>query len=74
MDYPIVDLTADIAAQHAHRWRDKDDDYWLKRMVQEVGELASVLANDHDDTVEHELFQIASITINWLDKRMNNED
>lgn len=49
-------------------WLDKGDPYWLFRLLQETGELASVLAGDHDDTIEHELVQIASIAMNWLEK------
>ena len=55
-------------------WRDRDDSYWLMRLVQEVGELASSLACDHDDTPEHELKQIGSIAINWLAKREAQRD
>lgn len=49
-------------------WRDKDDSYWLQRLIQEIGECASVLASDHNDALEHELTQIASIALNWLEK------
>jgi hypothetical protein len=51
------------------KWDDKDDSYWFMRLSQEVGELGSSLAGDHDDTPEHELRQIASIAMNWLRKR-----
>ncbi len=60
-----------IARQFADYWTDKDDDYWLKRLMQEVGELAGVLAGDHDDTIEHELEQISSIAINWRENLRN---
>jgi hypothetical protein len=55
-----------LAAEHAHRWVDRDGAYWCQRLMQEVGELASALAGDHDDSPEHELRQVASIAINWL--------
>ena len=51
------------------QWHDKTDAYWLARLQQEVGELASALVGDHEDTPEHELQQIASIAINWLGLR-----
>lgn len=59
----------EMADRHAGRWSDQPDGYWLQRLMQEVGELASVLAGDHDDTVEHELAQIGSIARNWLRRR-----
>lgn len=56
--------------QYLTHWRDRPDDYWLARLMQEVGELASSLVGDHDDPPEHELRQIAGICINWLEKRL----
>jgi hypothetical protein len=50
-------------------WQDKDDFYWLARLMQEVGELGSSLVGDHKDTPEHELLQIATISLNWLARR-----
>lgn len=55
-----------LAEKYREQWSDRPDAYWLMRLMQEVGELASVLAGDHDDTVEHELRQVASIALNWL--------
>lgn len=57
-----------MANEYTHHWVHKDDNYWLQRLMQEVGELASVMAGDHDDTMEHELLQIGSIALNWLRK------
>jgi NTP pyrophosphatase (non-canonical NTP hydrolase) len=65
---PLTDVLR-LKKKYQLQWRDKPDDYWLARLMQEVGELASALADDHDDTPEHELAQIASICLNWLDKR-----
>lgn len=58
-----------LLAQHAETWRDRDDAYWFQRLVQEIGELGSSLAGDHEDPPEHELRQIASIALNWLRHR-----
>lgn len=58
-----------LAECYRDKWTDKDDAYWFMRLSQEVGELGSSLAGDHDDTPEHELRQIASIAMNWLRKR-----
>lgn len=66
-----IDLVAAKAIQHRYNWRGETESYWLQRLMQEVGELASVMAGDHTDTIEHELTQIASICVNWLDMRYN---
>ena len=50
-------------------WRNKDDQYWLARLLEEVAELGMALQNEHEHTPEIELTQIASICVNWLEKR-----
>ena len=55
-------------ARHKDKWRGLPDAYWYQRLVAEVGELGGVLAGDHDHPMSHELRQIASICINWLDE------
>ena len=65
----VEDAVAALVEKYSEQWRDKDDHYWLARLIQEVGELGSSLVGDHEDTPEHELKQIASIAINWLNKR-----
>ena len=52
----------------ARKWLDRSSYYWFARLVQEVGELGSSIAGDHEDPLEWELAQIASIALNWLDK------
>jgi len=69
LEYEIADSVIVKADEYADKWRDRDDAYWLQRLMQEVGELASALAGDHPDSPEHELEQIGSIAINWLRKR-----
>jgi hypothetical protein len=61
-----------LATRHEHRnsWRDQDDEYWLARLYEEIDELTASVSGAHDDSVEHELVQIASICMNWLDKRV----
>ena len=62
-----------LALQMRHRyrshWRDRSELFWLSRLMQEVGELSAALTDNHDDSPDHELLQIASICLNWLDKR-----
>jgi NTP pyrophosphatase (non-canonical NTP hydrolase) len=57
------------AKKYAHKWKNKNDDYWCLRLVQEVGELSASLADDHEHTPDYEMTQIAGICINWLAKR-----
>lgn len=66
---PVDDVMA-LKAHHADKWQDQPDSYWFARLAQELGELGSSLVGDHDDTPEHELRQIASIALNWLELRL----
>ena len=50
-------------------WTDQPDSYWFMRLMQEVGELADTFMEETQDDRAHELRQIASICLNWLDKR-----
>lgn len=60
-------------AYDAH-WRDKDESWWLARLLQEVGELADTFTEETEDERQHELRQIASICLNWLDMRNEYEE
>ena len=62
-------VVVEMSKEKEKLWRDKDDAYWLCRLLQEMGELSSSLIGDHPDPPELELCQIASICLNWLDKR-----
>ncbi|MCA9389987.1 hypothetical protein KC571_01170 [candidate division WWE3 bacterium] len=64
-----LDQVLEFKEKYRNKWRDQPEDYWLARLMQEVGELASSLAHDHDDPPELELTEIASICLNWLDMR-----
>ena len=58
----------DYARGHRHMWRYEGDHYWLARLQQEVAELTLALDGQHEGPVNHELLQIATICINWLEK------
>ena len=73
MDATELKNVLDLQEKYKKQWRYKEYHYWLMRLMQETGELASVLANDHDHTQEHELRQIASIALNWLDMIVNDK-
>ena len=65
--YDVV--VVEMSKEKEKLWRGKDDAYWFYRLLEEVGELGTSLANDHDHPPELELCQIGSICLNWLDKR-----
>ncbi len=69
----IIEDVIALQQKHKNTWRANTEAYWLARLMQEVGELASSLADDHDDPPEWELKQIAAICINWLEMRSDRE-
>jgi hypothetical protein len=74
-EYPPVSVDVlKLVEKYNHKWRLENNSYWLARLVQEVGELASSLSDKHEHLPEHELRQIASIAINWLDLRCQGEE
>ncbi len=64
-----IEYSEKLEHDHGRTWQYRDENYWLKRLMQEVGELASALAGEHDDPPEWELMQIRAICGNWLAKR-----
>lgn len=67
---PVLELYE----KHRETWADKDELYWLARMQEEMGELASALSGRGTDPVELELAEIASIALNWLRRRALKEE
>lgn len=59
----------DYADEYADHWRGRSSWYWMWRLTQEVAEALGVLIGVHDDDLDHELTQIASICVNWQRKR-----
>lgn len=62
------------AMTYSNHWQSKGDSYWFYRLLEEVGELGASLANDHEHSPGYELEQIASICINWLEKRRHEQE
>ena len=58
----------ELVDRYKEHWRDKPDEYWLARLLEEVAELGGVIHGTHDDTMDRELSQIASIAINWMSR------
>lgn len=67
----VVDKVLKLQQQYAETWQGKPESYWLARIMQEIGELASVLVGDYDDSPDWELMQIAAIALNWLEHRQD---
>lgn len=57
--------------KYKNKWRNRSNLYWLWRLLQEVAELIGSLMRLHKHKPEVELYQIASICINWLEMRSN---
>lgn len=55
------------------KWRRATDEYWLMRLVEEVGELSSALLERGEDSPDLELAEIASMCINWLHYRATRD-
>ena len=71
-----LDRVSAMVFDHARRktWHHKDEHYWLSRLVEEVGELAQALNGRHEDPIELELTEIASIATSWLAMRARKEE
>ncbi len=66
----VIAAVLELKAQHINTWRNGEDDmFWLARLMQEMGELASSLVDDHEHPPETELQQIAAIAMNWIEYR-----
>ena len=64
----VEQVVLDLKFLYQDQWRGKSQWYWMWRLLQEVGELLFSLLGLHDDPPEWELGQIASITMNWMEK------
>jgi hypothetical protein len=64
----------DLALKHQklRTWRDRRQGYWYWRLWLEFIELGFALCALHRHSPDWELEQIASICINWLDKRIED--
>lgn len=57
------------AYRHRKTWMLESKEYWLTKLVQEVGELALSLQGEHEHPPGLELEQIAAICLNWMRHR-----
>lgn len=63
---PIARWIPTLVERHADLWADKSEEYWLMRLMSELGELAAALANDHEHPWQLEAAQVAAIATNML--------
>ena len=69
MTTEVERLVLELKHGHRHTWRRKSGLYWLLKLLEEVVELSLALVGLHKHTPEHELAQIATIAMNWLELR-----
>ena len=73
VDEPTKEIL-DMADRYSNYWKNFNAGYWLSRLNEEVAELTLSLNGEHKDFPEHEMKQIASICINWLRLRYEEND
>jgi len=49
-----IDDVLALQKKHANTWHNLPESYWLARLMQEAGELASALVDDHEHPPEWE--------------------
>ena len=64
-----LEMVIEQRDKHAETWRDKPDWFWFVSLMEEIIELGLALVGQHNHSPEHEMAQISSICINWIDKR-----
>lgn len=64
----ILDQILQFQELYQNKWRTNDYNFWINRLLEEVTEASGVVNGTHQDNLEHELYQIASICINFLIK------
>lgn len=65
----VEELVIRRKRRYKHRWRDASDWYWLWKLFQKMMGLIAVKLGIHDESAPYMLEQIASISMNWIEKR-----
>ena len=65
----VVDEALKLKERHRNTWRNRSNLFWLIGLLEEVGELTLSLIGLHKHPPDLELKQIATIALNWLEKR-----
>ena len=69
MNDDLINLVLDLKGARGTIWKDYGSYEWYKGLCEEIDELGAALNGEHTDSPDHELIQIASIALNWLDMR-----
>jgi len=64
----------ELKRQHTNTWRNRGQSKWVLGLLEEVGELLLALIGLHKDLPDRELRQIATIAMNWLERREEESD
>jgi len=59
---------------HSQTWRDRGQLKWTLGLLEEVAELLLALVGLHHHSPDWELRQIATIAMNWLERREGESD
>lgn len=71
---PAEELVVRHRRKYVTHWRTRGNLFWFIRLVEEVIELGLALAGLHKDEPRHELKQIGSICINWIEYMFESSD
>ena len=63
---PVESWVALLVQRHSTLWQSESLEYWLCRLVSEVGELAAALSDQHEHPWQLEAAQVAAIATNML--------
>jgi len=64
----------ELKRQHTNTWRNHGQVKWTLGLLEEVAELLLALVGLHHHSPDWELRQIATIAMNWLERREGESD
>jgi len=71
---PVESQVLELKRQHNSTWRGRSQLKWAFGLLEEVMELLLALVGLHKDSADWELRQIATIAMNWLERREGESD
>ena len=66
---PIESQVIELKRQHTNTWRNHGQVKWTLGLLEEVSELLLALVGLHHHSPDWEMRQIATIAMNWLERR-----
>jgi len=61
-----IDPILSVVEYHRDTWPDMSQEFWCRRLNEEMEELFASIRETHEHPPERELIQITSIAMNWL--------